>query len=105
VISAEQLPLSRFHLLQVMRFDVQSTPPVNPPFDVAKLNAALRSDFNKAPTTLPPAATVQRQVRLLLLQLQTVHSHRWYYAFNDRDSDCFLSCAHAQTPPSIHSLP
>ncbi|WIA36699.1 hypothetical protein OEZ86_007976 [Tetradesmus obliquus] len=51
------------HIAQVMRFDVGSATPK--PFDLATLNASLVSEWNKAPTTLPTTATVERQFTLL----------------------------------------
>jgi hypothetical protein len=50
--------------LQVMRFDILATPPVNGPLDAAKrsaLTAALRADY-KATVALLPAPTKKRQV-------------------------------------------
>jgi hypothetical protein len=52
-------------LLQVMRFDVLSTPPTNGLFDATKratLDAALRAEYGKAPTALPAAPSRTRQV-------------------------------------------
>uniref|UniRef100_A0A383VIA1 Plastocyanin-like domain-containing protein n=1 Tax=Tetradesmus obliquus TaxID=3088 RepID=A0A383VIA1_TETOB len=53
--------------LQVMLFDIQPAPAVNPPFNAtvrATLSSAMLAKFNSAPTTLPPA-TKTRQFTLL----------------------------------------
>ncbi|WIA31275.1 hypothetical protein OEZ86_002177 [Tetradesmus obliquus] len=55
------------HIAQVMLFDIQPAPAVNPPFNAtvrATLSSAMLAKFNSAPTTLPPA-TKTRQFTLL----------------------------------------